>query len=177
MSKLLRYMFGVQACSQPRRSSITILQILSNTMMFYQMSPQNACLSRCIVTLVAFIWLFSTVRFQMYPQNMCMGSCKVTLVAFVWLFSAVCFQMSPQSTCIWWCIVTLVAFVWLFSSVDFQMCPQSAYARGCIVTLVAYVWLFSIVCFCSRYWISFIVLALLVNILIHHQHKNVLSLA
>ena len=47
------------------------------------MSPQIACLSRCIVTLVAFIWLFSTVRFQMYPQNMCMGSCKVTLVAFV----------------------------------------------------------------------------------------------
>ena len=30
----------------------------------YQMGPQSACMSRCKVTLVAFVWLFSTVHLQ-----------------------------------------------------------------------------------------------------------------
>ena len=126
------------------------------------MLPQITCLRRGIVTLVAFVWLFSTVpfqmslplrihshtvRFQMGPQTACIIGCKVTLVAFV-LFSPLCiFKMLPQIVCLRRCIVTLVAFVWLFSAVHFQMCPQSACIRGCIVTLVALVWLLSTVCF------------------------------
>ena len=34
------------------------------------MPPQMACLGRCIVTLIAFVWLFSAVRFQMSPEKM-----------------------------------------------------------------------------------------------------------
>ena len=48
-----------------------------------------ACLRICKVTLVAFVWLFSTVRFQMCPQISCMRRGIVALVAFVWFFSAV----------------------------------------------------------------------------------------
>ena len=103
------------------------------------MSPQIVCMRRGIVTLVAFVWLFSTVCFQMCPQIACQRWGIVTLVASVWLFSAVGFQMCPQIACLRWGKVTLVAFVWLFSTVLFQMSPQILYHRGCIVTLVAFV--------------------------------------
>ena len=36
---------------------------------------------------------FSTVRFQMCPQIACQKWCKITLVAFVWLFSTVRLKM------------------------------------------------------------------------------------
>ena len=72
-----------------------------------------------IVTLVAFVWLFSSVRFQMCPQIACSIGCKVTLGAFVWFFSTVRFQMFPQSACRRECKVTLVAFIRLFSTVHF----------------------------------------------------------
>ena len=65
----------------------------------------------------------------MCPQNICPRGCKVTLVAFVWLFSTVCCQMSPQIAYPRRCIVTLVAFVGLFPTVHFQMCPQMACSR------------------------------------------------
>ena len=53
----------------------------------------------------------------------------VTLFAFVLLFSTVHFHMSTQIACLRGCIVALVAFVWLFSTVRFQMCPQMACLR------------------------------------------------
>ena len=111
----------------------------------FQMLPQIVCSNRCKVTLVAFVRLFSTVRFQMCPQIACMRRGIFTLVALVWLFSTVCFQMCPQIACLRGGIVTLVAFVWLFSSVCFQMRLQSACITWCKVTLVALVWLFSTV--------------------------------
>ena len=37
---------------------------------------QLTCLRRGIVTLVAFIWLFSTLGFQMSPQTACLVCCK-----------------------------------------------------------------------------------------------------
>ena len=46
-----------------------------------------ACMSRGIITLVAFIWFFSTVCFQMHHQIACMRGCILTLVAFVWPLS------------------------------------------------------------------------------------------
>ena len=85
------------------------------------MSPQNVCPRRSIITLVAFVGLFSAVCFQMCLQMVCMRGCIITLVAFVWLFSTVRFQMSPQSVCTGACIVTLVALVWLFSTAQ---CPR-----------------------------------------------------
>ena len=86
-------------------------QRFSRFVVYFQMSSQMACFRGYIVTLAAFVWLFSTVRFQMCLQIACMRRCKVTLVAFVWLFSAVRFQMCPQMACLRGCIVTLVAFV------------------------------------------------------------------
>ena len=91
------------------------------------MCLQMACLRRGIVTLVAFVWLFSTVRFQMLPQMACTRRGIVTLVAFLWLFSTVRFQMYPQMAWIRRCIVTLVTFVW-FNDIascflqDFHIC-------------------------------------------------------
>ena len=107
------------------------------------MCPQGAWIRACIITLVAFVWLFSTVCFQMCHQSACIRGCIVTLVAFVWLFTSVCFHMSPQMAFLGGCIVTLFAFVRLFSTVTFQMSPQIVCVRGCKVTLIAFVWLFS----------------------------------
>ena len=47
------------------------------------------------VTLVAFVLLY-TVRFQMSPQIARLIGFKVILVAFVWLFSNVRYEMRPQ---------------------------------------------------------------------------------
>ena len=48
-----------------------------------------ACPRGCITTLVAFVWLFSTVLFHMCPQTVCTRACIFALVAFVWLFTTV----------------------------------------------------------------------------------------
>ena len=64
-----------------------------------------------IITLVAFVWLFSTMCFQMFHKNVCRWRFIVTLIAFVWLFSM----------CVFKCIFR--AFVWLFIIVFFfQIC-------------------------------------------------------
>ena len=57
------------------------------------MSPQIAGLCGCIITLVAFVWLFPTVHYQMCLQSVCPRRGKVTLVPFVWLFSTVRLKM------------------------------------------------------------------------------------
>jgi len=48
-----------------------------------------------LVSWPGFICSTFNVCFQMFPQIACLWGCKVTLVAFVWLFSTVRFQMSP----------------------------------------------------------------------------------
>ena len=80
------------------------------------------------------------VPLHMSPQRTWVRTGKVTLVAFVWLFTTVRFQMFPQITWMIRGIVTLVAFVWLFSTVHLQMCPQLAWMRRYKGTLVTYVW-------------------------------------
>ena len=104
------------------------------------MCPQIAFLWGCIITLVAFVWLFSTVYFEMSPQSTWIRVCIFALHAFVWFFSTVCFQMCPQAVCPRWCKVALVTFVRLFPIVCFQMSPQMVCPRRCKVTLVAFVW-------------------------------------
>ena len=106
--------------------------------------PSGRLPNRCIVTLVAFVWLLSTMHLQMCLQIAGLNGCKVTLVAFVWFFSAVCFQMCPQIACQRGCVITLVAFVWLFSTMCLQMCPQIACPRGCKIALVAFVQFFPV---------------------------------
>ena len=43
-----------------------------------------SCLRGCILTLVAFVWLFSSVHFQMFSQIACPRKDIFTLVAFVY---------------------------------------------------------------------------------------------
>ena len=55
----------------------------------FTMSPQIASLRLWIVTSIAFVWFFSTVRFQMFTQRAWVSTGKVTQSA---LFS-VCYQI------------------------------------------------------------------------------------
>ena len=100
------------------------------------MSPQHVFTRRCIVALLAFVWVFSTVLFQMYPQLVCPRRCKVTLVTFVWLFSTVRF----------WCVLKLppkmqshTALFWFISAMCFKMSLQIAYLRRYILCIL---WVF-----------------------------------
>ena len=108
----------------------------------------------CKVTLVAFVWLFSTVHLQMKLQIVWPGGCIITLVAFVYLFSGVSFQIFLQIASLVGCKVTLVTFVWLLPTVCFQMSPQMACLWGYKVALAAIVWLFSTVCFQMSFQIA-----------------------
>ena len=73
--------------------------------------------------------------FQVPPQIAFLRGCIATLVAFVWLFSTVGIQMCPQIACLIAYIIALVAFILFFPTMSFQMSPQRVYARGCIVGL------------------------------------------
>ena len=77
--------------------------------------------------------------FQVYPHMACPRGCIVALVAFVWLFSTVCFQMCPQSTIIRGSIVALVAFVGLLHTMSPHMSFDNGCMLECIVTLEAFV--------------------------------------
>ena len=46
-------------------------------------------LTKKTVTLISYVCFFSTVYFQMSPQIASLRGCIVALVAFVWLFSTV----------------------------------------------------------------------------------------
>ena len=131
--------------SPQRDSSRWQIAIILKWFVSLHMYPQRTSVRGCKFTLVAFVWLFSTVYFQMCPQIALLRRGIVALVAFIWFFPTLHFQMCPQSACIRWCKVTLVAFVWLLSTVHFQICPQSACITWCKVTLVAFVWLLSTV--------------------------------
>ena len=104
------------------------------------MSSQIACQNRCIVTLVAFEWLVSSVSFQMFSQIVWVNICEVALVAYERFFSRVSFQMSSHIACQNRCIVALVAFQWLFPVWVFKCFLKSSewtYAShvGCIWTI------------------------------------------
>ena len=92
--------------------------------MDYLVLPQRVFPWGCIVTLVAFVWFFSSMCFQMSPQVACISICKFTLVAFVWLFTTVCSQMSFQITCVRRCKATLAAYGNFFLAVWFHIICQ-----------------------------------------------------
>ena len=90
------------------------------------MSAQHVCTRRCIVTLVAFVKLFSTVRFQMSPQHVCTRRGIVTLLAFVWLFSTVFIWVIFPRTCLFFGSFTVTKrldFFQVFSTVLKRLCP------------------------------------------------------
>ena len=104
------------------------------TVFCFPVSPHATRLRGCIITLVAFVLLLSSVSSHMSTQRTWIRACKIALVAFVRLFSTVRFQMCPQMACLRGCIVALVAFVRLFSTVRFQMLAQMACPRRGIVS-------------------------------------------
>ena len=56
----------------PKQQKLNIGSIyLALSSVHFQMCPEMACLRGCILALVAFVWLFTTVCFQMVPQNVC----------------------------------------------------------------------------------------------------------
>ena len=99
------------------------------------MSSQIALCRKCIVTLVTFVWFFSTVSFYMSLQSTWKRRKKVALVTFVRLFTKMSFQMNSQMACL----------LFPFSIVSCQMFSQIACSRGCKNTLVTFVRLFSFV--------------------------------
>ena len=90
------------------------------------MSSQIALCRKCIVTLVTFVWFFSTVSFYMSLQSTWKRRKKVALVTFVRLFTKMSFQMNSQMACL----------LFPFSIVSCQMFSQIACSRGCKNTLV-----------------------------------------
>ena len=112
--------------------------------MCFQMSTQITCPRGCIITLVAFLCLFSTVHFQICPQIVCLKGFIITLAAFVRLFPNMCFQMSTQRSWIRASKLTLVAFFLLFASVRLRINPQMACMRRCIVLVKHWIPMLSI---------------------------------
>ena len=114
--------------------------------------------------------------FLMFPQISCLRRGIVTLIAFVWLFSTVNFHMCPQISWVRRGVVTLVAFVWLFSTVRFQMCLQIACQKRGIVVLIAFVW-FSLFIICVSQGNTNIdptfTKVIICKILIHHQQSRI----
>ena len=111
-------------------------------------------------------------------QMTCLRGWIITLVAFIWLLSTVCSHMSSQSACLWGCKITLVAFVWFFSTVRFQMSSQIACRRRGKVALVAIVWIVSFIICVSQgniYIDSTFSEVIIHQIVIHHK-QGLLSL-
>ena len=114
------------------------------------MSLQTTYLWWCIVTSVAFVWLFSTVRFIMSPQNACLRRGIFTLLAFVWFFSTVRFYMCPQNVCLSRGIVGRIGCICLtslhcvFSNVSSNGLHEKMHSHiGCICLIYQRFQLFS----------------------------------
>ena len=60
------------------------------------MRPQDACTSGQKIASIAILLLFSAVAFQRFPHGTSTRAQIVTLIAFVWLFSNVRFYICPQ---------------------------------------------------------------------------------
>ena len=83
-----------QMCSQiacPRRGKVTLVAFFYfSPLCIFKWPAREDAKSHWLHL------FFSTVRVQMRPQNVYTRSCIITLIAFVWLISTVCSQMSPH---------------------------------------------------------------------------------
>ena len=143
-----------------------VLKLPAWDYVFSYMCPLSTWIRSCIVTLVAFVWLFSTVRFQMFTQRAWISAGKVTQAAF-FSYSPPCIFKSLVKSPAWkkayshrlhlfgilHCVFSnvcskclnkmiqscIVCICWTFSSVCVQMSPQIACLREGIFTLVAFI--------------------------------------
>ena len=70
-----------------RRGIVTLVALDLSLLCVFCLLPQMAFIRGCIVALIAFVSLFSTVRFQMILQTLCLRKGIVALVAFFLLFN------------------------------------------------------------------------------------------
>ena len=143
-----------------------VLKLPAWDYVFSYMCPLSTWIRSCIVTLVAFVWLFLTVRFQMFTQRAWISAGKVTQAAF-FSYSPPCIFKSLVKSPAWkkayshrlhlfgilHCVFSnvcskclnkmiqscIVCICWTFSSVCVQMSPQIACLREGIFTLVAFI--------------------------------------
>ena len=143
--------------------------------MSFHMCPLSTWIRACIVTLVAFVWLFSTVHFQMFTQRAWISAGKVTQVAFFLGIHTPCIFKSLLKSPAWkkayshrlhlfgilHCVLSnvcskclnkmiqscIVCICLTFSSVCVQMSPQIACLREGIFALVAFIRFLVTVCY------------------------------
>ena len=111
-------------CMHARMHSHTVFICLTFFRHFFlQMCFQTDFCCWGILTLIAFVLLFSIMYFQMCPQIGFPRKWEVTLIAFVWPLSAVHFQMVLQTGWISGGMIKMCTFMRLVPTVWFQMCP------------------------------------------------------
>ena len=113
------------------------------------MCPQITSLSGCKATMVAFIWLSSTVCFQMSIRSASMRGNKIAANALVWPFT-VCFSNVFSNRLPERRHICTICIFWLVSTVCFQMsvhndCMRIKSGIGCIICSTFLQWLFSYV--------------------------------
>ena len=129
---------------------------------FFRMTPKNVCMGRCVVAIIAFVWLllccaFSNVSSKpiqsciclTFPRDMfwnipsdCLSKWMQNhIISCICLNFPRCVFSNVSSNCQPERMHIHIGCICLFFSiVPFQMYPQSACLWGCIVTLVAFVW-------------------------------------
>ena len=103
--------------------SLTFLHIVFSNVSSYYLPERMHSYTGCIC-LPFLRCVFSNVSSKRLHERM-----QSHIVAFVWLFSTVRFQMCLQIAFPRGCIRILVGFVWLFSTVRFQMCSHEGDLR------------------------------------------------
>ena len=93
----------------------------------------------CIVTLVAFIWPFSTVSFQMCPQSTCIRGCKHTLVAICLTFLHCGYLHAPSKRLPAWMHSRIGYICLTFLRCGFLNVPSNCLSERKLFTLVAFV--------------------------------------
>ena len=95
------------------------------------MSLEMACTIRCIIALVAFIWLFSTVCFQMSFQVACTKRCIFTLAAFAWHQDTFWPFQKDICTCVFFTQVTILKSLLHYHYFHLAvLCPKVALKWG-----------------------------------------------
>ena len=96
----------------------------------FHVQHQIACLSRCIIALVPFVWLFPTVCLKMSPQRACLSRSEATLLEFkgeniVWRYcycKGVKMDLKQENIC----LIFLSWNIWsaVFCKFTFNLSPK-----------------------------------------------------
>ena len=118
----------------------------------FHMRYQSACQSGCIFTLVAFVWIFSTVIFQVGLRNHCPRGWNITLAAYVLLLIH-CVFLNGSVNCLYWSMHSHICCLCLTSPLGVCLiCALKAWLHCLHFSIFLYL---SIQQICSiKQWIS-----------------------